>query len=77
MTFEGLAPLRQEETPAESKHWGDPVLSIPSGTLGSRLLGEIPSLRLSLKEEGAGSGIVDQTISNLGMAADAMGDGDA
>lgn len=44
VTFEGLAPLRQEEKPAESKHWGSPVLSIPSGTLGSRLLclGEIP-----------------------------------
>lgn len=39
-----------EKTPAESRHWWDPGLSIPSRTLPRRLLspGEAPRL----KEEG-------------------------
>lgn len=48
-TTNGLAPLRQSETPAESRHGWNPELS--HGISSSRLLhlGEAPSLKPRLK----------------------------
>lgn len=70
MTTEG----QQEKTPAESGHQWDPALSVPSRTLPSRLLspGEAPNL----KEEGAGSRLLDKAMIRLWIwesAADATG----
>ena len=55
VTIEGLVPLRQEEMPAESRLWWDPVLSRPP----SRVMcpGKTTSPKLSLREKGAGSRI--------------------